>query len=116
MDYHQRALNIQKTGSGLAKAMTAETCVLMGMVRSKVGDFKGALDVRLSITVLHVIYPSVVIYLERRCFPHNSYMKTRRLYFKMHLAKITYLIGKQKHRWGPFTLNFRTTKRRWRFC
>ncbi|KAL7548427.1 hypothetical protein ACHAWF_011717 [Thalassiosira exigua] len=33
MDYHQKALNIQKAGSGVAKAMTAETCVLMGMVK-----------------------------------------------------------------------------------
>ncbi|KAL7540390.1 hypothetical protein ACHAXR_010070, partial [Thalassiosira sp. AJA248-18] len=46
MDYHQQALNIQKSGSGVAKAMTAETCVLMGMVKSKMGEFKSALDVR----------------------------------------------------------------------
>jgi len=44
MDYHQKALNLQKSGSGVAKAMTAETCVLMGMVKLKVGDFQSALN------------------------------------------------------------------------
>mmetsp|Transcript_30863 Transcript_30863/g.58600 ORF Transcript_30863/g.58600 Transcript_30863/m.58600 type:complete len:333 (+) Transcript_30863:1621-2619(+) len=42
MDYHQKALNIQKSGS--PKAMTAETCVLMGMVKCKIGEFKSALN------------------------------------------------------------------------
>ena len=45
MDYHQKALNIQKSGSGVAKASTAETCVLMGMVKSSMGEFKSALNV-----------------------------------------------------------------------
>jgi len=44
MDYHQKALNIQKSSSGVYKAMTAETCVLMGMVKSKMGEFKRALN------------------------------------------------------------------------
>lgn len=44
MDYHQKALNIQKSGNGVAKAMTAETCVLIGMVKSKLSEFKSALD------------------------------------------------------------------------
>ena len=46
MDYHQKALNIQKSGSGVVKAMTAETCVLMGMCKSKMGEYQSALDVR----------------------------------------------------------------------
>jgi hypothetical protein len=46
MDYHQKALNIQKLGRGVAKAMTAETCVLMGMVKSKMSEYQAALDVR----------------------------------------------------------------------
>jgi hypothetical protein len=52
MDYHQKALNIQKSGSGVAKAMTAETCVLMGMVKSKLSEYQAALDVR------SILFPS----------------------------------------------------------
>jgi len=44
LDYHQRALNIQKTSSSSAKPSTAETCVLMAMVRAKMCDYKLALD------------------------------------------------------------------------
>lgn len=53
MDYHQRALDIQKSGSGKASMATiescdkpalAETCVLMGMVKAKMGAFKSALN------------------------------------------------------------------------
>lgn len=51
MDYHRRALGIQKSGSGVAKAMTAETCVLMGVVKSKVGEFESALNVRTSFLI-----------------------------------------------------------------
>ena len=47
MDYHQKALNIsKKSSSGAGKAMAAETCVLMGMVKCKMGSFKSALNVR----------------------------------------------------------------------
>jgi len=46
MDYHQKALNIQKSSSGAGKAMAAETCVLMGMVKARMGSFKSALNVR----------------------------------------------------------------------
>ena len=44
MDYHQRALHLQQSTSHVAKAMTAETCVLMGMVKSKMGEYQKALD------------------------------------------------------------------------
>ena len=60
MDYHQKALNIQKSGSGVAKAMTAETCVLMGMVKSKLSEFQSALDVRSKFSIV-VYYLSFVI-------------------------------------------------------
>jgi hypothetical protein len=59
MDYHQKALNIQKSGSGVAKAMTAETCVLMGMVKSKLSEFQSALDVRSNSSI--VIYFSSIV-------------------------------------------------------
>lgn len=45
IDYHTRALKHQKSSSDLAKAMTAETCVLLGMVKCRMGEFKTALDV-----------------------------------------------------------------------
>jgi hypothetical protein len=60
MDYHQKALNIQKSGSGVAKAMTAETCVLMGMVKSKLSEFQSALDVRSNFSI--VVYYLSIIY------------------------------------------------------
>ncbi len=45
MDYHKRALSIQKSSSqNVAKAMTAETCVLMGMVKAKTGEYEAALN------------------------------------------------------------------------
>ncbi|KAL7473250.1 hypothetical protein ACHAXS_014029 [Conticribra weissflogii] len=44
MDYHQRALHLQQSTSSAAKAMTAETCVLMGMTKSKMCEYKRALD------------------------------------------------------------------------
>lgn len=45
MDYHKRALSIQQSSSqSVAKAMTAETCVLMGMVKAKTGEYKAALN------------------------------------------------------------------------
>jgi tetratricopeptide (TPR) repeat protein len=45
MDYHKKALSIQNSSSkSVAKAMTAETCVLMGMVKAKTGEYKTALN------------------------------------------------------------------------
>jgi len=44
MGYHQRALKIQRSSSSVAKAMTAETCVLMGMVKAKNGEFTMAIN------------------------------------------------------------------------
>lgn len=55
MDYHQKALNIQKSRV-TGKAMTAETCVLMGMVKSKMGEFQSALDVRSCLVYLLIPY------------------------------------------------------------
>ena len=56
MDYHQKALNIsKKSSSGAGKAMAAETCVLMGMVKCKMGSFKSALNVRSYRTSLIVL-------------------------------------------------------------
>lgn len=44
IDYHQRAMLLQQSTSNSAKAMTAETCVLMGMVKAKMGHYQKALD------------------------------------------------------------------------
>ena len=44
MDYHKKALSIQKSKSQHSEAMTAETCVLMGMVKAKTGEYKNALN------------------------------------------------------------------------
>ena len=69
MDYHQKALNIsKKSNSGAGKAMAAETCVLMGMVKCKMGSFKSALNVRSYRTSL-IVFMRIINY----SLPQDSY-------------------------------------------
>jgi tetratricopeptide (TPR) repeat protein len=68
MDYHQKAMNIQKSGHvGISKATAAETCVLMGMVKSKLSDFR---------TALHLYEDSLIVLKKSLGDDHLSVSKT----------------------------------------
>lgn len=68
MDYHQKAVNIQKSGNvGISKATAAETCVLMGMVKSKLSDFR---------TALHLYEDSLIVLKKSLGDDHLSVSKT----------------------------------------
>jgi len=68
MDYHQKAMNIHKSGNvGISKATAAETCVLMGMVKSKLSDFQ---------TALHLYEDSLIVLKKSLGEDHLSVSKT----------------------------------------
>ncbi|KAL9189270.1 hypothetical protein ACHAXT_011760 [Thalassiosira profunda] len=81
LDYHQKALNIQKSGSGAAKASSAETCVLMGMVNAAMGKFLSALD----------LYEDSLLVLKNALgTDHSSYWKTLSQIGSIHFAMSNY--------------------------